>query len=266
MTSIRARVNYWLVQLLTFVASVYLCMFIGGVLANNQAVINLGIQSFFLFLSTFIGSLTLVLLVFVHENGHKLAMEVQKIRSFGPIMILPLGGIMLPGRSMSALEGTITILAGPATGILGIPFLYLGMYQDKPEYVGLALVWILVNAVNLLPVGPLDGTGIVASIISAVSLKAAKLYKKFSVLLLFLPMTFASSTNALVVFALTLSIVILMWLLDNYMTKVFRKYCNKDIAVNPALTGKQALVSAITYGFLTLLLGVSLVQAFSYFL
>lgn len=103
-------------------------------------------------------------IVMLHELGHFFAMKLFRYKDLG-IFFIPLLGAYVSGtkREVSQKESAIILLAGPLPGmILGIIF-YL-LYQNDPFLsIGsipldrVALLLIILNLINLLPVYPLDG-------------------------------------------------------------------------------------------------------------
>lgn len=109
--------------------------------------------------------LLITLIVMIHELGHFVAMKFFRYNDLG-IFFIPLLGAYVSGskREVSQRESAIILLAGPLPGILiGIIF-YLLWKQDPYaggiagiSYYTIALLFILLNLFNLLPVYPLDG-------------------------------------------------------------------------------------------------------------
>ncbi|MEN9302791.1 MAG: hypothetical protein RL264_1220 [Bacteroidota bacterium] len=103
--------------------------------------------------------LLLIVVLFVHEFGHYIAMK-----SFGyenvRMLFIPLMGAFVQGskEKYSQKQSLIVSAAGPLPGIaLGILFYYLS-YQFQLNWMALlAFLFIFLNLVNLVPVDPLDG-------------------------------------------------------------------------------------------------------------
>jgi stage IV sporulation protein FB len=107
--------------------------------------------------------LLITAIVVFHELGHFVAMKFYRYNDLG-IFFIPLLGAYVSGskREVSQKESAVILLAGPLPGIvLGILF-YL-VDRDHPQYFlgislyDVAILLIVLNLVNLLPVYPLDG-------------------------------------------------------------------------------------------------------------
>jgi Zn-dependent protease len=100
-----------------------------------------------------------VVLLFVHEMGHVIALRREGIRASAP-MFIPFLGAVITSRSLgedAAAEARVG-LAGPVLGTVGA-FGALALYGVTGSNIfrGLAYVGFLLNLFNLLPVVPLDG-------------------------------------------------------------------------------------------------------------
>ncbi len=108
--------------------------------------------------------LLITAIIIFHELGHFFAMKWFGYNDLG-IFFIPLLGAYVSGskREISQKESAVILLAGPLPGIvLGIIFYFL--WQHNPflhlagiSYYTIALLLILLNLFNLLPVYPLDG-------------------------------------------------------------------------------------------------------------
>lgn len=111
-----------------------------------------------------------VLLLFVHEMGHMLAIRAKGMKAGAPVFI-PFVGAFIALKEMphdAKSEAEIGI-AGPVLGTLGaVGCLLLGVYAGQELFVRLAYIGFLINLFNLLPVLPLDG----GRVMSAISPKA----------------------------------------------------------------------------------------------
>ncbi len=100
-----------------------------------------------------------VVLLFVHEYGHVIALRREGIKASAP-MFIPFMGALITSKSLgdNALAEARVGLAGPILGTVGaalcIP-LYLATGNDL--FRALAYIGFLLNLFNLLPVVPLDG-------------------------------------------------------------------------------------------------------------
>jgi stage IV sporulation protein FB len=118
------------------------------------------IWAFFTFISDdfrFIGLIVLVL--FVHESGHFLAMKAFGYRNL-KMMFIPLLGAYVHGikDGYSQWQRAIVLLAGPIPGILfGAGMWFYGDYSHEFWWVYAGILFVLINALNLMPIDPLDG-------------------------------------------------------------------------------------------------------------
>lgn len=129
---------------------------------------------FFLFLSVWFYALffgwkfgiVFVLLILVHELGHYITFRNFGIKAELPFFIPGFGAFVStrgPVKSLT-LEALAT-LAGPVYGIAASGACYfLGVQTHDNFWLACAYTGFLLNAVNLLPVPPLDGGGIAAAI------------------------------------------------------------------------------------------------------
>ena len=123
------------------------------------------------FLFSFELALLLVVVVFIHESGHLLAMSLLGYKDL-KMLFIPLFGAVAMGtaKNVPPHKKVITYFAGPVPGIL-LAFLLLAIlrYTDisilSNSTVLTALVVVLViNYFNLVPVMPLDGGQILNTI------------------------------------------------------------------------------------------------------
>jgi Zn-dependent protease len=100
-----------------------------------------------------------VLLLFVHEMGHVIALRREGIRASSP-MFIPFLGAVIASRSLgeNALAEARVGLAGPVLGSLGAAAcLAIGEATNSNFFLALAYVGFFLNLFNLIPVVPLDG-------------------------------------------------------------------------------------------------------------
>jgi len=109
--------------------------------------------------------LLITAIVIVHELGHFLAMKYYRYSELG-IFFIPLLGAYVSGtkREVSQQQSAIILLAGPIPGIiLGVIFYLVdnnsvnGHYPFDISLSRIAMLLILLNLINLLPIYPLDG-------------------------------------------------------------------------------------------------------------
>lgn len=100
-----------------------------------------------------------VLLIFVHEMGHVVALRREGIKASAPTFI-PFMGAVIAARSLgdNALAEARVGLAGPLLGTIGSALvLVAGELLHSDMLKALAYVGFLLNLFNMIPVTPLDG-------------------------------------------------------------------------------------------------------------
>jgi Zn-dependent protease len=103
--------------------------------------------------------LGLVLLILVHEMGHFLEAKRQGLSVTLP-MFVPFFGAYVKIRhaNLPPWNNALVSLAGPFVGSIGAAVCWAASpYGDTQLLLGLANIGFLLNAVNLLPIGFLDG-------------------------------------------------------------------------------------------------------------
>ena len=107
-----------------------------------------------------------VLLIFVHEMGHVLALRWHGISASVPIFI-PFVGAFVAMKEMpkNVFVEAVVGIAGPVLGTLGA-LACLGGYvvTGSPFWLALAFTGFFLNLFNLVPIVPLDGGRIVAAV------------------------------------------------------------------------------------------------------
>ena len=108
--------------------------------------------------------LLITAIVVIHELGHFFAMKYYRYNDLG-IFFIPLLGAYVSGtkREVSQKESAVILLAGPLPGII-IGIVFHLFYQYDPllniadvSFERIALLFIFLNLINLLPIYPLDG-------------------------------------------------------------------------------------------------------------
>jgi Zn-dependent protease len=100
-----------------------------------------------------------VVLLFVHEMGHVIALRREGIPSSAP-MFIPFMGAVITARSLgnNALAEARVGLAGPILGSVGAAAVaVVGELTGSDLLIALAYFGFFINLFNLLPVVPLDG-------------------------------------------------------------------------------------------------------------
>jgi Zn-dependent protease len=100
-----------------------------------------------------------VLLIFVHEMGHAVALRREGIPAGAPVFIPFVGAfVAMHGRPRDAGVEARVAMAGPVLGSLAAwAVLGAGLAWQAPLLVALGHTAVLLNLFNLVPVPPLDG-------------------------------------------------------------------------------------------------------------
>jgi len=104
-------------------------------------------------------ALGFVLLMFVHEMGHAIAMRAEGIPAGAPVFIPFVGAfIAMHGQPRNAAVEARVAIAGPVMGSLAAwAVLGAGLALEQRLLLALGHTAVLLNLFNLVPVPPLDG-------------------------------------------------------------------------------------------------------------
>jgi Zn-dependent protease len=104
-------------------------------------------------------ALGFVLLIFVHEMGHAVAMRLEGIPAGAPVFIPFVGAfVAMQGQPRDAAVEARVAMAGPVVGSLAAwAVLGAGFALEQPLLAALGHTAVLLNLFNLVPVPPLDG-------------------------------------------------------------------------------------------------------------
>ena len=106
----------------------------------------------------FLANLLIVLII--HEMGHFIAMKVFKYKNVR-MLFIPLMGAFVQGKksNYSQKQSLIVLIAGPFPGIVigNLLFWYASLSPQNSWLAEPALIFVLLNIINLLPIDPLDG-------------------------------------------------------------------------------------------------------------
>ena len=127
----------------------------------NKSLLSLGlfILVFYFLIDDLQVLFLIVLILFIHEMGHFIAMKVFGYNGVN-MFFIPLMGAMVTGQKdrISQLQRAIIVLAGPVPGVLiGCGII---AYAQTIGHTGAAIagfMFLLINVLNLLPLDPLDG-------------------------------------------------------------------------------------------------------------
>jgi Zn-dependent protease len=108
--------------------------------------------------------LGVVLLICVHEFGHAFALRIKRLPATLPIFIPGIGAfVTLPNQPISLRDDAEISLAGPFLGGIGalvcflIGVFTLNAHTTDAIFLNLASFGFFLNALNLIPILPLDG-------------------------------------------------------------------------------------------------------------
>jgi len=107
-----------------------------------------------------------VLLILVHELGHFFEARRQGLHSTWPTFIPFFGAfVLIKDAPLNPWRNALVSLAGPAYGGVGAAVCWgIGEAYDSDLFRALAYAGFLINLINLLPVGILDGGSVWRSI------------------------------------------------------------------------------------------------------
>lgn len=107
-----------------------------------------------------------VLLILVHELGHYVTFRNFGIAASLPFFIPGFGAFVAArGPALSLTKEALAALAGPVYGLAAAGVCYaVATVTHEPFWYAAAYVGFFLNALNLLPIPPLDGGGIAAAI------------------------------------------------------------------------------------------------------
>lgn len=107
-----------------------------------------------------------VVLIFIHEMGHVLALRMMGVPASAP-MFIPFVGAHITMKQMpqNAFVESVAAYGGPLLGTIGaIACVVIGVVTGNLFWYALASSGFLLNLFNLLPISPLDGGRIIAVI------------------------------------------------------------------------------------------------------
>lgn len=177
----------------------------------------------------------IMVILIIHELGHFLAM-----RYFGysdtNIFFIPLFGAAATGtkKKTTALQEYIIYLAGPLPGIvlgvgIGIYLLMAGVEYDSSILAQYALLSVIINYFNLLPIFPLDGGRVVQTMLLLRYPKAQFIFYLASLGLIILSVFWLQSFFA-VIFALAIIFMFKSsYLLSTLLEKLLSTYEIEEI-------------------------------------
>ena len=124
-----------------------------------------------------------VVITLIHEIGHAIVIRAKGLHA-GFMVFIPFvgGAVTLKGQPRSVYDDALIGLAGPVAGTAAsLICLQLYKWNAAPRYLLIAFLGFVLNLINLLPIGMLDGGRISAAITKWMWLigGAAVIYKVF---------------------------------------------------------------------------------------
>jgi len=107
-----------------------------------------------------------VVITLIHEIGHAVVIRAKGLRAGFMVFIPFIGGaVTLRDQPRTVYDDALIGLAGPAAGtVASLICLQLYKWNNDPRYLLIALLGFVLNLVNLLPIGMLDGGRISAAV------------------------------------------------------------------------------------------------------
>lgn len=108
----------------------------------------------------------LVLVILIHESGHYIAMRAYGYKNVR-MLFVPMLGAYVSGQPMQVdpAKRIIVLFAGPLPGlVIGVMCAMIYSFQGQYIFYLLALMFIILNLFNLIPISPMDGGQILASL------------------------------------------------------------------------------------------------------
>ncbi|HSP34828.1 MAG TPA: site-2 protease family protein [Thermoanaerobaculia bacterium] len=107
-----------------------------------------------------------VLITLIHEVGHAVVIRAKGLRAGWMVFIPFIGGaVTTKGQPRSAYDDAQIGLAGPIAGTAAsLVALQLYKWTANPTYLLIALCGFILNLINLLPIGMLDGGRVSAAV------------------------------------------------------------------------------------------------------
>lgn len=179
----------------------------------------------------------ITVIVFIHESGHLLFMKLFKYDDV-KMFFIPFFGAATKGYDLNpdANKQALVALAGPLPGIcLGAILALAFKYTENDLYYQTAIMFLSINAFNLLPLYPLDGGRFIESILFSRSPILEIVFKIITSILLGL---IAFLLHVWII--LILPVLILLTLKSDYIVattaKTIRNWITKDYSTNFSFT------------------------------
>ncbi|HOU85929.1 MAG TPA: site-2 protease family protein [Spirochaetota bacterium] len=156
---------------------------------SNLFILFVSILLFFvtgLYKNSFLNLIFLIVIILFHEFGHLLAMKFFKFKNL-KLFFIPLFGAAVTGKSSNndGFKNCLISLFGPLPGIIAAIILMFFL-KDNQLVRQIALISLIINGFNLLPILPLDGGNIINSILFNRNKYLQVLYQIFTVAAIFI--------------------------------------------------------------------------------
>jgi Zn-dependent protease len=145
-------------------------------LANHWGVISLLALLSFWYLLGWQDALLITVVVVLHELGHAAAMRMAGIPVHGIYLIPFFGGVAVPKAAYRS-QGQLGFIALMGAGFSLLPTLALAGYYyatTEPWALHAALIFALINGLNLLPIYPLDGGLVLNALLGSFNSRLAR--------------------------------------------------------------------------------------------
>ncbi len=169
----------------------------------------------------------LIVVLFVHEAGHFLAMKLFKYSDV-KMFFLPFIGAAVSGKEQTpnSSKKALVSIAGPLPGlIIGLILVIAYAITKDKLYLDASWMFIWINGFNLLPIYPLDGGRYFDSIIFSRNYVIDVIFKVVTSLLL---IGIAVSLEAWIL--LVMPVVVLLSLRNSYFTSKAARDIRKDLS------------------------------------
>jgi hypothetical protein len=187
----------------------------------------------------------------VHEFGHVYWLRRFSVPVLGPIPIPLLGAMTINGRRLSKREAIMVHLGGPFTGFMALPAAFVGIIARNDQMVVLALFWLFLNLIQLIPMYPSDGGVTMVVLLSTfIGDKYAKVAGYLTTFALFLGAFLLSEMKVVMFLFLFLTAVILVT--DRAATHVFERHLSSDNTgkVDESSLSSRLVLLTLAYLFL----------------
>jgi Zn-dependent protease len=163
--------------------------------------------------SAWVHGAVIIGILFFHELGHFFAMKIFGYKDLS-MFFIPFFGAAVTGRKLHAQswKEAIVTLAGPLPGILiGAPLYIYGRSGEIELIERAGLLMVIINAINLLPIKPLDGGRFFDTILFSRWRWLALLFSAFSTVGFALFLIYAAGWSPIAVGLFTLFQIFVAW-------------------------------------------------------